>query len=334
VDLNGDGTPDVAYAGDNQGHLWKFDLTSENPSNWKVAFGGVPLYSATGPASLGSASRTRYQPITAAPTVTANDRMKTVGSGPSAQNVAVGGMMVAFGTGRNVEKYDPTNRDVQSLYSVLDNTRYRTISTPLGKRVQVHPGAGSCPLGPDCVPAPTALGSGVATAKLAQQKITEIGTGAFATVDVVDDLKQSSWDNYNGWYLDLPAVGERLLKPMEFYDGSNILSVFSQVPAKGSDVDPKIESCDSSAVDNERQYRTLINIMDGKRPTVQIVDMNGDGFFNAISDQGVSRAAVSKGSHNLITKGNRIIDIDTKNKQEILARMPEQTLRPSWRQVK
>ena len=135
-------------------------------------------------------------------------------------------------------------------------------------------------------------------------------------------------------FVDLPAVGERLLKPIEFYDGSNILTVFSQVPAKGSDVDPDVESCESVTVDGERQYRTLINIMDGKRPTVQIVDMNGDGLYNAITDQGVSRAAVSKGSHNLITKGNRIIDIDTKNKQEILARMPEQSLRPSWRQVK
>ena len=334
VDLNGDGTPDVAYAGDNQGNLWKFDLTSYNPSNWDVAFGKTPLYSATGPASLGSTSRTKLQPITAAPTVTANDRMMTVGTGSSAKNVAVGGMMVAFGTGRNVDVYDPSNRDVQSVYSVLDNTRYRTVSSPLGKRVEVHPGAGTCPAGPNCVPAPSALGSGVTTAKLAQQKITEIGTGNFATVDIVDDLNLGTWANYNGWYLDLPAVGERLLKPMEFYDGSNILTMFSQVPAKGSNVDPDVESCESVTVDGERQYRTLINIMDGKRPTVQIVDMNGDGLYNAITDQGVSRAAVSKGSHNLITKGNRIIDIDTKNKQEILARMPEQTLRPSWRQVK
>jgi len=179
-----------------------------------------------------------------------------------------------------------------------------------------------------------ALGDGVATAKLAQQKITELAGGNFATVDVVDELKQSTWKDYNGWYLDLPAVGERLLKPMEFYDGSNILVVYSQVPAKGSNVDPNVESCESVAVDGERQYRTLINIMDGKRPSVQIVDMNGDGIYNLTTDQGVSRAAVSKGSHNLITKGNRIVDIDTKNVKTALARMPEQTLRPSWRQVK
>jgi type IV pilus assembly protein PilY1 len=315
--------------------MWKFDLTHPNASNWKVAFGGAPLFTAKGPASLTSTSRTKEQPITAAPTVSANDRTMTVGTGPTAKNVAVGGMMVAFGTGRNVDKADASSVAVQSLYSVLDNTRYRVVTPTVGnKYVEVHPGGGTCPSGADCVLAPMALGEGVATAKLAQQKITELAGGNFATVDVVDELKQSTWKDYNGWYLDLPAVGERLLKPMEFYDGSNILAVYSQVPAKGSNVDPNVESCESVAVDGERQYRTLVNIMDGKRPTVQIVDMNGDGIYNLTTDQGVSRAAVSKGSHNLITKGNRIIDIDTKNVKTALARMPEQTLRPSWRQVK
>lgn len=94
----------------------------------------------------------------------ANDRVKTVGTGPTATTVAVGGMMVAFGTGRNVDKYDASNRDVQSLYSVLDNTHTACITTPLGKRLEVHPGAGTCPSSPNCVPAPTALGTGVATA--------------------------------------------------------------------------------------------------------------------------------------------------------------------------
>jgi len=160
--------------------------------------------------------------------------------------------------------------------------------------------------------------------------------GDFATLDVKDatnELTKDTWSKFNGWYMDLPAVGERLLKPMEFYDGSNILAVYSQVPAKGSDVDPNVESCESTSVDEERQYRTLVNIMDGKRPKVQLVDKNGDGGYNA-SDANVSRAKVSKGSHTLITQRNKVMDIDAKNNKEMLARMPEQSLRPSWRQVK
>src|SRR2546427_11398413 len=39
---------------------------------------------------------------------------------------------------------------------------------------------------------------------------------------------------FNGWYMDMPAIGERLLKPMEFYDGSNILVMYSQVDRKST----------------------------------------------------------------------------------------------------
>lgn len=352
VDLNGDSRPDLVYAGDNLGNLWKFDLTNLDDAQWKVAFGGTadvntpddglrgdpasakPLFTALGPASLGSASRTKIQPITAAPTVRANDRMKTIGTGANAKTVAVGGMMVAFGTGRNVAKTDEASVDVQTLYSVLDNTRYKVVDTTKGKRLEVHPGGGTCPGGADCVPTPAALGTGVTNAKLAEQKITEVDGGAFGTVDVVDELKNDTWDSMNGWYMDFPAVGERALKPMSFFDGSNLLTVFSQVPAKGSNVDPNIESCESTSVDAERQYRTLINIMDGKRPTVQIVDYNGDGVYNLGSDQGISRKQVGKGAHNLVAKGDKVIDVDVKNNKELLARMPEQSLRPSWRQLK
>ena len=332
VDINGDGTPDVAYAGDNLGNLWKFDLTNVDATQWGVAFGGSPLFTAKGPASLGNASRTKVQPITVAPMVRANDRLMAVGTGASATTVAVGGMMVAFGTGRNVGKDDASSIDVQTLYSVLDNTRYRTVVTAQGKRLEVHPGGGTCPGGANCVPAPAALGEGVTIAKLAQQKLTDV-SGGYATVDVVNDLKQSSWGSYNGWYLDLPAVGERLLKPMESHDGSNIMNVFSQVPAKGSDVDPNIESCDSSSVDEERQRKILVNIMDGKRSTVPLIDMNGDGFFTT-ADNDVSSSMVSKGSHSNITNGTKIDDIDSKNFRKSYARMPEQSLRPSWRQLK
>ncbi|WP_027995761.1 pilus assembly protein [Simplicispira psychrophila] len=348
VDLNGDGLADVVYAGDNLGNLWKFDLTSHNPSNWKVAFGGDPLFTASGPTALNGSTRPKIQPITTPPTTRANDRTKIIGSGSSAKTERVGGMMVAFGTGRNVSKDDPSSVDVQTVYSVLDNTRYRPISTTLGKRLEVHPGSGTCPNGDDCVPTPAALGAGVVTAKLAKQEFIEVDGGDFGAIKPVDELKAATWANYNGWYLDQPSVGERLLKPFEFYDASNLLTVWSQVPAKGSDVDPNVESCDSSSVDAERQYRTFVNIMDGKAPTVQIVDKNGDGKFNMATGDGVafsgsgniggylsiSRKKVTKGPHSIISTGKyENIDIDAKNNKEKLATMPEESLRPSWRQI-
>ena len=43
ADLDGDHLVDYVYAGDIQGNVWRFDLTSQNPSNWTVTkVGGVP----------------------------------------------------------------------------------------------------------------------------------------------------------------------------------------------------------------------------------------------------------------------------------------------------
>ena len=98
-------------------------------------------------------------------------------------------------------------------------------------------------------------------------------------------------------------------------------------------MNPNVETCDASTVDEERQYRTFINIMDGKKPSVQLVDANNDGFFNA-ADNDIVRKQVAKGAHNLISGGNKVEDIDVKNNRETLARMPELSLRPNWRQLK
>ena len=347
VDLNGDGRVDIAYAGDNLGNLWKFDLTSATASNWAVAFGGAPLFTASGPAALNGTTRPKVQPISTPPTVRANDRMKTVGTGTNAKNVRVGGMMVAFGTGRNVGRTDPESVDVQTLYSVLDNTRYREVGTGAAKRLEVHPGGGSCPNGADCVPTPAALGAGVTTAKLAQQVVEELSSGELGGIkpaNADNELKLDTWANFNGWYLDLPAVGERLLKGMKFYDSSNLMTVYSQVPAKGSDVDPNVESCESVSVDEERQYRSFINIMDGKAPSVAVVDANNDGKFNMSTGDGflvngkyisISRKKVEKGPHVIITTANKDenVGITAKNNKEKLARLPEESLRPTWRQL-
>lgn len=335
IDLNGDGRIDIAYAGDNQGNLWKFDLTSPDDSNWQVAFSGSPLFTAKGGTQGSPDSRTLAQPITIAPTVRANDRSQMVGSGAAAELRRVGGMMVAFGTGRNVIKADENNRNMQTLYSVLDNTRYRLNSD---KRLEIHPGSTTCTNPPkaDCVPAPRALGSGAATAGLEQRTIEDTGKPGQGRIVATNDV---DWTTKNGWYMDLPAVGERQLKPINFYDSSNNLSVFSQVPAKGSDVQEDVESCESGSVDEERQYQTLINIMDGKRPTVQIFDANGDGLYT-LADGGISRTPVTKGPHTSVIipplpgGPSTITDIDVNNNKRALARMPEQSLRPSWRQVK
>jgi type IV pilus assembly protein PilY1 len=339
VDLDGDGRVDVVYAGDNLGNLWKFDLTSDVEGDWKMAFGtNKPLFTARGPKALGG-TRDQVQPITAPPIVRANDRLMTIGTGASAKDVAVGGLMVAFGTGRNLTADDRDTsipQNVQTLYSVLDNTRYRKSGTHL----EVHPGGGTCP-GTTCIPTPKELGTGVANAKLRMQSTTVV-SGGYATIDATEELKTSNWKDYNGWYLDFPTTGERLLEPMQFFDGANILAVYSGNPAgtqTTAGAGAANESCTATEIATApgTQFRTLLNIMDGKRPQVQLVDSNSDGVYDATTDKNVSRAAVGTGTPMLITKGKRILDLtgnDGTTKPEELNRMPEQSLRPTWRQLK
>lgn len=342
VDLDGDGKTDIVYAGDNLGNLWKFDLTSATESEWQVAFGNnKPLFTARGPATMASTTRDQIQPITAPPIVRPNDRSMTVGSGSTAKTVPVGGMMVAFGTGRNLTANDrrtDITQPIQTLYSVLDNTRYRMKTDK--SSLEVHPGAGDCATAPTtCVPAPAQVGTiANSGAPLAKQTITTV-SGDDATVTATQELKKETWKDYKGWYLDLPFGGERLLKPMQFFDGSNILAVYSESPSgtKNSESDNINESCVPVKVDTSAgsQFRTFVNIMDGKIPTVQLVDTDNNGIYNATADKKVARVAVKTGTPILITKRDRIQDLTGGGgARDTLNRMPEQSMRPSWRQLK
>jgi len=101
ADLDGDHMSDYVYAGDLQGNLWRFDLTSATESNWAVTVG--PLFKTpTG------------QPITTAPIVASG----AASAGMQQQ------LMILFGTG---QKQPITNASAatyatatQSLYGVWD----------------------------------------------------------------------------------------------------------------------------------------------------------------------------------------------------------------------
>lgn len=94
-DSDGNGFVDVVYAGDLKGNLWKFDLSSKTPADWKVALSGVPLFSAgTG------------KPIVSPPAVTWH---------PQA------GQLVLFGTGKYLELADVNDASPQTMYGIWDN---------------------------------------------------------------------------------------------------------------------------------------------------------------------------------------------------------------------
>ncbi len=104
VDLDQNGTTDYVYAGDLQGHLWKFDLTSGNTQQWGVAYkaGATPLPLFTATTSTGVP-----QPIVTAPNV-----------GPSAGNI--NGYFLYFVTGHMFAVGDASDTTTQSVYAIQD----------------------------------------------------------------------------------------------------------------------------------------------------------------------------------------------------------------------
>lgn len=323
VDINSDGKTDVVYAGDLKGNLWKFDLTSSTPGAWSVTNWGsadaTPCDTATTVCKplFTAVYSGKRQPITAPPTVKANDR-------------GAGGMMVAFGTGANLTDAQRSSTDVQSVYSILDNTRYKLNSS--GKLI-VHTDTSDTPPGV----VPTAVSG---TSDLVKQDLvssTGIAGSGVSAARTFWKMTQNAV-NYDpskgavnkGWYFDFQVTGERVLRPMSFFDASNNLMVFSVTPAYGGNGSTD-ESCKPAGTP-EKAYLTLMNIMDGKKPGVQVMNLNGDAYYNT-DDQGVSRMTLPPGAVSSVA-GKKTIDITGgDNKTDKLARMPEQPMRPSWRQL-
>jgi type IV pilus assembly protein PilY1 len=111
VDLDNNGTADVVYAGDLKGNLWKFDISSSDPANWKVAYASTsnvpePLYVATG------------LPITAA---------------PQYAFPPFGGVHVTFATGlSNTSTEYPNTTATQRVYGIWDRPAFTVtpVTTP------------------------------------------------------------------------------------------------------------------------------------------------------------------------------------------------------------
>lgn len=120
ADYNADGVADYAYAGDLQGNLWRFDLLGDgaqpaasmsglmnfgskngSANNFKVSYGGQPLFRAE------TAHGSRPQAITAAPSIIRH---------PSGM-----GYVVVFGTGRYISQSDHIDSSVvNTVYGVWD----------------------------------------------------------------------------------------------------------------------------------------------------------------------------------------------------------------------
>jgi type IV pilus assembly protein PilY1 len=230
VDLDGDHITDYVYAGDLQGNLWRFDLTSATESNWAVT---------TGPVFKTPAG----QPITTA--VVAASGSPAVGMQQQ--------LMLLFGTG---QKIPLTNTNpatyatgTQSLYGVWDwnMAAWNTLSP----NTQYASMAGAA----------TGLSGNYTEqqANLVPQVVT-----INATTQDRDIASNASicWPSLSGctgaakrfgWYLNLPGVQEQIIFNPELV--SQALTVNSIVPA------PNVPTSCAALVDNGITY--VLNAMTG-----------------------------------------------------------------------
>lgn len=107
VDVNGDGKADFVYAGDINGNMWRFSLTSVATSPLTTAAASTEVTSYK--LFPGNTSK----PITTAPDVSAHPN---------------GGYMVFFGTGRGFTAADIAGTTTQSIYGIRDSGA--AIATP------------------------------------------------------------------------------------------------------------------------------------------------------------------------------------------------------------
>ncbi|MBC7704842.1 MAG: pilus assembly protein PilY [Rhodoferax sp.] len=104
IDTNNDAVADIVYAGDLDGHLWKFDLSNAAPSSWGVGNAALPLFTT----SAG-------QSITGRPDVT-----KVSSSGYD--------YLVTFGTGRYIDTADNNDPTAQTEYGIRDTNAGATVT--------------------------------------------------------------------------------------------------------------------------------------------------------------------------------------------------------------
>ena len=248
IDLDGNGRADVAYAGDLKGNLWKFNLSSATDSSWGVGFSDQPFFVAKGRATTGTRpSATVAQAITSAPYFMFHP---------------LGGVMVSVGTGRNLTDADQTSTEIDSYYSLWDNSTFTSASGV----VTITDGTAVNTTSSTALP--------TTTGGLVQQTVTgtltDAGNTLYTSSTNAVDYTTSASTTKRGWYMDLGiSTSERVLINTRLYTGETLLMI-STVPKSGASSTG--ESCTASAT-AEMNYMYLLNMFTGKPPTTPAFDL-------------------------------------------------------------
>jgi type IV pilus assembly protein PilY1 len=254
LDIDLDHVIDYIYAGDLLGHVWKFDVTSQTPSNWGKT-PSSPLFTAPNTPRVAAVGTTPAIPAEPSPITTRLQvgTLKSFGSTTTAGGVVISNaperVIINFGTGQQIPQTTTAAAQYangpQYLYGIWD-WDFGAPSTaggalPTGSWNALSPNQQAVALsGSQTIVAP---GSGT---NLQVQTITTstIGTGNNATGVRTVSHNAVCWKGDTacgggssqtqfGWYIQLPGTDEQVIfDPTYSPDGEFVVSTF--IPAVNS----------------------------------------------------------------------------------------------------
>ncbi len=163
-----------AYAGDLKGNLWKFDMRSSDPNDWKVS---------TNPVFKAKTSTGAVQPITASPLSIKHPQ---------------GGRVVVLGTGRFFDAADVTTKDVQTIYGVRDKEAFADMNSTSIDGVST------------LIKQELITKQDSSRVVTAFDDTTSTHTVTYYEVSV----NPINWSVNNGWYFNQPFSGQRMVYPV------------------------------------------------------------------------------------------------------------------------
>ena len=116
VDTNNDGVADYIYAGDIKGNLWKFDVSSSNQANWKVAYANT--------------DGTNKRPLFIAKQSDISALRLPITSAPEYRFHPLGGVVINFATGKSIVPADFPDGSgrTHGIFGIWDKPVYASAS--------------------------------------------------------------------------------------------------------------------------------------------------------------------------------------------------------------
>lgn len=202
ADLDEDQITDYLYAGDMQGNVWRFDVTSNDPTKWAVSSFGKPVVApALGtPLFVAQDASSNRQPITTAIALA------------SVKTGSVNRVMVLFGTGQTTPKTSTSGvnyaTNQQTFYGIWDwdMTAWNGLS---GVAYASLTGPQSIARG-----STNLLPQSLVSTSIAVSGSNVLGYRNLSTTNVVcwkGGTTCSSGNTQYGWLFDLPVSGEQII---------------------------------------------------------------------------------------------------------------------------